>query len=29
MLEQAGGSFLGFVLNQRRYPVPDWLYRRL
>ncbi|MDQ2856794.1 MAG: hypothetical protein M3R68_10730 [Acidobacteriota bacterium] len=28
-LEQAGGSFLGFVLNQRRYPVPDWLYRRL
>jgi protein-tyrosine kinase len=29
MVEQAGGSFLGFVLNQRRYPVPDWLYRRL
>jgi hypothetical protein len=29
VLEQAGGSFLGFVLNQRRYPVPDWLYRRL
>jgi Mrp family chromosome partitioning ATPase len=29
MLEQAGGTFLGFVLNQRRYPVPDWLYRRL
>jgi hypothetical protein len=29
LLEQAGGSFLGFVLNQRRYPVPGWLYRRL
>ena len=29
VLEQAGGSFLGFVLNQRRYPVPGWLYRRL
>jgi hypothetical protein len=27
--EQAGGNFLGFVLNQRRYPVPGWLYRRL
>lgn len=29
LLEQTGGSFLGFVLNQRRYPVPGWLYRRL
>jgi Mrp family chromosome partitioning ATPase len=29
VLDQAGGSFLGFVLNQRRYPVPGWLYRRL
>jgi Mrp family chromosome partitioning ATPase len=28
-IEQAGGKFLGFVLNKRRYPVPDWLYRRL
>ncbi len=28
-VETAGGSFLGFVLNQRRYPVPEWLYRRL
>jgi cellulose biosynthesis protein BcsQ len=28
-VETAGGTFLGFVLNQRRYPVPDWLYRRL
>jgi len=29
MIEAAGGEFLGFVLNQRRYPMPDWLYRRL
>jgi Mrp family chromosome partitioning ATPase len=29
MIEAAGGSFLGFVLNQRRYPMPGWLYRRL
>lgn len=29
VIEQAGGEFLGFVLNQRRYPVPGWLYRRL
>lgn len=29
MIETAGGNFLGFVLNQRRYPIPDWLYRRL
>ena len=28
-IEQAGGKFLGFVLNKRRYPVPGWLYRRL
>lgn len=28
-IEQADGKFLGFVLNQRRYPVPGWLYRRL
>ena len=26
---QAGGNFLGFVLNKRRYPVPEWLYKRL
>jgi len=26
---QAGGKFLGFVLNRRRYPVPEWLYKRL
>lgn len=29
MIEGAGGNFLGFVLNQRQYPVPGWLYRRL
>jgi Mrp family chromosome partitioning ATPase len=29
VIEQVGGKFLGFVLNQRSYPVPGWLYRRL
>ncbi len=29
MIESAGGNFLGFVLNQRQYPVPSWLYQRL
>lgn len=28
-IEAAGGNFLGFILNQRQYPVPGWLYRRL
>jgi Mrp family chromosome partitioning ATPase len=28
-IENAGGTFLGFVLNKRRYPVPEWLYKRL
>ena len=28
-IESAGGKFLGYVLNKRRYPVPEWLYRRL
>lgn len=28
-IERAGGKFLGFVLNKRRYPVPEWLYKRL
>jgi Mrp family chromosome partitioning ATPase len=28
-IENSGGKFLGFVLNKRRYPVPEWLYRRL
>ncbi len=29
LITDAGGNFLGFILNQRRYPVPNWLYRRL
>lgn len=29
MIENAGGRFLGFILNQRRYPVPNWIYQRL
>ncbi len=29
MIESAQGKFLGFVLNQRRYPVPNWIYQRL
>ena len=29
MIEKSGGKFLGFVLNKRRYPVPEWLYKRL
>ena len=28
-IETAGGNFLGFVMNKRKYPVPEWLYRRL
>ncbi len=28
-IDVAGGKLLGFVLNKRRYPVPEWLYRRL
>jgi cellulose biosynthesis protein BcsQ len=28
-IETTGGNFLGFVMNQRRYPVPEWLYRKL
>lgn len=28
-IDAAGGNFLGFILNQRQYPVPNWLYRRL
>ena len=28
-IENANGKFLGFVLNKRQYPVPDWLYKRL
>jgi CO dehydrogenase nickel-insertion accessory protein CooC1 len=29
MIEGSDGKFLGFVLNQRRYPVPNWIYQRL
>jgi Mrp family chromosome partitioning ATPase len=29
IIESAGGNLLGFVLNQRKYPVPSWLYSRL
>ncbi|HWN09640.1 MAG TPA: hypothetical protein VNO50_10290 [Pyrinomonadaceae bacterium] len=29
LIETAGGTLLGCVLNQRRYPVPGWLYNRL
>src|SRR3989441_3265942 len=25
-IETAGGNFLGFVMNKRKYPVPEWLY---
>src|SRR5256714_654729 len=28
-IKTAGGNFLGFVMNKRKYPVPEWLYRRL
>jgi Mrp family chromosome partitioning ATPase len=28
-IENSGGDFLGFVLNQRRYSIPNWLYQRL
>jgi len=28
-LEMARGNFLGFILNKRSYPVPEWLYKRL
>lgn len=29
IVENTGGSFLGFVLNQRSYSIPGWLYQRL
>jgi MinD-like ATPase involved in chromosome partitioning or flagellar assembly len=29
MIENADGKFLGFVLNKRQYPVPNWIYKRL
>jgi capsular exopolysaccharide synthesis family protein len=29
MIERAGGRVLGVVLNKRRFPIPEFLYRRL
>jgi protein-tyrosine kinase len=29
IITRAGGSILGVVLNRRRFPIPDFLYRRL
>ena len=29
MIADAQGTLLGFVLNKRRYPIPNWLYRLL
>lgn len=29
IVEEAKGNLLGFVLNKRRFPVPNWLYKRL
>jgi Mrp family chromosome partitioning ATPase len=29
LITGAGGNFLGFILNQRTYPLPDRLYRSL
>ena len=28
-LEEAGGKFLGAVLNMRKYYIPEWIYKRL
>ncbi len=28
-LEEAGGMLLGVVLNQRKYYIPNWIYKRL
>ena len=28
-IQMAGGTVLGYVLNKRRYLVPEWIYRRL
>lgn len=28
-IERAEGNLLGFVLNKRRYTVPNWIYKRL
>jgi protein-tyrosine kinase len=29
IITRAGGKILGVVLNRRRFPIPDFLYRRL
>lgn len=29
VIEIAEGKVLGFVLNKRKYPIPNWLYRRI
>ena len=28
-VEIIGGKFLGVVINQRKYFIPNWIYRRL
>jgi Mrp family chromosome partitioning ATPase len=28
-IQMASGTILGFVLNKRRYPVPNWIYKLL
>jgi Mrp family chromosome partitioning ATPase len=28
-VERAGGKILGVVLNKRKFPIPEFLYRRL
>jgi protein-tyrosine kinase len=28
-IEEAGGKVLGVVLNKRKFPIPEWIYKRL
>lgn len=28
-LERAGANLMGIVLNRRKYPIPEWIYKRL
>jgi hypothetical protein len=28
-IHMVNGKILGFLLNKRKYMVPDWLYKRL
>jgi hypothetical protein len=28
-IESINGKFLGLVLNQKKFHLPEWLYRRL